>query len=144
MSSAALRARKMDLYDSSDVALSSERTCHPLSSGTYTISKPERSSEGCSPCATSSALRPAGVLDARMHREQREVTSPWGQVRQEVHSSVRNPWMQGAVMTSFVGTQGYHFRDSTPIVYHFENVFDRRSGPRRGLNPVSIPIQPSP
>src|SRR5512132_1759087 len=83
--------------------MSSERTCHPLSSGTYTISKPERTSDGCSPCATSNALRPAGVLDARMHREQRDVTSPCGQVRQEVHSSVRNPWMQGAVMASFGG-----------------------------------------
>ena len=52
--------------------------------------------------------------------------------------------MQGAVITSFMGPQGYHFRPSTPIVYHFENVFDRRSGPRRGFNPVSIPIQPLP
>ena len=26
------------------------------------------------------------------------------------------------------------------MVYHFENVFDRRSGPRRGFNPVPIPI----
>jgi hypothetical protein len=49
--------------------------------------------------------------------------------------------MQGSVMTSFVGPQGYHFRVSTPIVYHFENVFDRRSGPRRGFTPVPIPIQ---
>ena len=52
--------------------------------------------------------------------------------------------MQGSVMTSFVGPQGYHFRVSTPIVYHFENVFDWRSGPRRGFNPRLDPIQPSP
>ena len=52
--------------------------------------------------------------------------------------------MQGSVMASYVGPQGYHFHDSRQIWYHFENVFDRRSGPRRGLNPVSIPIQPSP
>jgi hypothetical protein len=30
------------------------------------------------------------------------------------------------------------------IVYHFENVFDWRSGPRRGFIPVPIPIHPSP
>ena len=53
--------------------------------------------------------------------------------------------MQGEVMVSFgVGYQGYHFPRPSPIVYHFENVFDRRSGPRRGFNPVPIPIQPSP
>jgi hypothetical protein len=30
------------------------------------------------------------------------------------------------------------------MVYHLENVFDRRSGPRRGPLTVPIPIQPSP
>jgi len=30
------------------------------------------------------------------------------------------------------------------IVYDFENVFDWRSGPRRGLIPAPIPIRPSP
>jgi hypothetical protein len=53
--------------------------------------------------------------------------------------------MQGEVMASFEGGyQGYHFQPRSPIVYHFENVFDRRSGPRRGFNPVPIPIQPLP
>src|SRR5206468_429221 len=93
----------MDRYDVSEVAASSDRSCHPLSSGTYTISNPARSSDGWSSLSTSRALRPAGVLEARMHRLQRDVTSPCGQVRQEVHSSVRNPWMQGSVMASFAG-----------------------------------------
>jgi len=52
--------------------------------------------------------------------------------------------MQGAVMASFVGPQGYHFREPMPIVYHFENVFDRRSGPRRGFNPVRSRSNPRP
>jgi len=52
--------------------------------------------------------------------------------------------MQGAVMASFVGPQGYHFRRSSQIVYDFENVFDRRSGPRRGFNPVRSRSNPSP
>ena len=30
------------------------------------------------------------------------------------------------------------------FVYHFENVFDWRSGPRRGFIAAPIPIQPSP
>jgi len=47
-------------------------------------------------------------------------------------------------MATYVGHQGYHFRSTGPMVYHFENVFDRRSGPRRGLFTVPIPIQPSP
>ena len=33
---------------------------------------------------------------------------------------------------------------SHDIVYDFENVFDWRSGPRRGLITAPIPIQPSP
>ena len=80
-----------------------------------------------------------------MQRPHCEVTSPWGQVRQAAHSSVRNPWMQGEVMASFGGgSQGYHFRPLPQLVYHFENVFDRRSGPRRGFIAAPIPIQPLP
>jgi hypothetical protein len=30
------------------------------------------------------------------------------------------------------------------ILYDFENVFDWRSGPRRGFTPAPIPIHPSP
>ena len=53
--------------------------------------------------------------------------------------------MQGSVMVTFGGgTKGSTYRVGTSMVYHFENVFDRRSGPRRGLCTVPIPIQPSP
>jgi len=38
-----------------------------------------------------------------------------------------------------MGNQGYHFHDSRQICYHFENVFDRRSGPRRGFKPRPDP-----
>jgi len=96
-----------------------------------------------------------------MHRPQRAAFSPCGQVRQEAHSSDRKPWIQSVVIRNIsqwgdptlLQPRLDHTLDhaadgpGTPshdIVYDFENVFDWRSGPRRGLIPAPIPIQSPP